>query len=94
MLKSTNNLNILISCGSYSWGGLEMISLETARKLRESGLNVKIICSEFSQLETESLKNGFEVIPVFSKNKKTLGAITKLRKYLKANRTDIIHTNH
>ncbi|MFI5211753.1 MAG: hypothetical protein ACHQIH_02635, partial [Ignavibacteria bacterium] len=61
-------LKILISCGSYSWGGLEMISLETAQKLREAGNNIKIICSAGSRLADESRKSGFETIEIFSKD--------------------------
>ncbi len=84
----------MISCGSYSWGGLEMISLETAKNLRKTGINVIILCSVNSQLEKESVKNGFEAIPIFSKNKSTISSILKLKKYLKNNKVDVIHSNH
>ncbi len=94
MQNKGKNLNILMSCGSYSWGGLEMISLETAKKLEETGLNVKILCSINSQLEEESKKQGFETIPVFSKNNKILSSIVKLKRYLTNNNIDVIHTNH
>ncbi len=94
MQNNDLNLNILISCGSYSWGGLEMISLETAYKLRDLGLNVKLLCSQNSQLEEESNKQGFETIPVFSKNIKIIPSIIKLIRYLNNNNIDVIHTNH
>ena len=94
MQNHTVKLNIIISCGSYSWGGLEMISLETAKILRKSGLNVKMLCSVNSRLEEESLKEGFEVISLFTKNKSTLSAILKLKNYLKDNKVDVIHSNH
>ena len=94
MQNHSVKLNILISCGSYSWGGLEMISLETAKILRKSGLNVKMLCSVNSRLEEESLKEGFEVISLFTKNKSTLSAILKLKNYLKDNKVDVIHSNH
>lgn len=94
MQNNDKNLNILISCGSYSWGGLEMISLETANKLRDLGLNVKLLCSQNSQLEEESNKQCFETMPVFSKNIKILHSIIKLKRYLSNNNIDVIHTNH
>ncbi len=87
-------LKILISCGSYSWGGLEMISLETAQKLREAGNNIKIICSAGSRLADESRKSGFETIEIFSKDIKIFSSILKLKKYLKISNADVIHTNH
>ena len=71
-----------------------MISLKPQKKLKETGLNVKILCSINSQLEEESNKQGFETIPVFSKNKKILSSILKLKRYLNSNNIDIIHTNH
>jgi glycosyltransferase involved in cell wall biosynthesis len=87
-------LKILISCGSYSWGGLEMISLETAQKLREAGNNIIIICSAGSRLSNESRRSGFETIEVFSKDIKIFSSILKLKKYLKISNADVIHTNH
>ncbi|MEO8514168.1 MAG: glycosyltransferase family 4 protein [Ignavibacteria bacterium] len=87
-------MNILISCGSYSWGGLEMISLETAKKLRETGLVAKILCSKNSRLEEESNKQGFETLPYFSKNTGIISSIFKLKRFLSNNNIDVIHSNH
>lgn len=87
-------LRILISCGSYSWGGLEMISLETARKLADRSIEVKILCSKNSILEKEALKRGFDTIPIFSKNKNIPASIIELKRYLKNSEVDVIHSNH
>ena len=94
MQKSEAILDILISCGSYSWGGLEMISLETALKLAEKNHNVKILCSIGSNLASASSKAGIETIPVFSKDKNILSSIAKLKKYFGNNKIDVIHSNH
>lgn len=93
MDKNSRKINILISCGSYSWGGLEMISLETAMHLAKAGNNVKILCSSGSRLESEAISTGFETIPVFSKDKGIISSIIKLKKLLKKSRADVIHTN-
>ncbi len=69
MHNNPKKLNILISCGSYSWGGLEMFSLETAKKLREKGMNIKILCTENSRLSKEAELSGFETLSFFGKNK-------------------------
>ena len=87
-------LNILVSCGSYSWGGLEMISIETALKLRESGNSIKIICSAGSRLEIEAAGRGIETIRIFSKDMKIFSSIVKLKKYLNNSKVNVIHTNH
>jgi len=94
MQENSKILNILISCGSYSWGGLEMISLETAKMLRERGLNVKILCTKGSKLEEEAKTRGFATIAIFAKNKNIPSSIIELKNYLKNSNTDVIHTNH
>lgn len=71
-----------------------MISIETALKLRESGSNIKIICSAGSRLESEASGRGIETISIFSKDMKILSSIVKLKKYLKNSKVDVIHTNH
>ncbi len=94
MYNSNKKLNILISCGSYSWGGLEMFTLETAKKLAEKGQNINIICSDNSKLQKESQNAGFKVLPYFKKDYNIPIAIRKLKKYLTRNPVDVIHTNH
>lgn len=94
MQNITEKLNILISCGSYSWGGLEMISLETANKIRERGINISILCSKDSRLEEEATNRGFETVPVFGKNKNIPSSIIELKNYLKDSNIDVIHSNH
>lgn len=94
MRKNNKILNIIISCGSYSWGGLEMFSLETAKKLAEKDNKVKILCTLNSKLQNEAELNGFETLPYFGKNKNIPSSIFKLKKYLKNSTIDIIHSNH
>ncbi|NOS86471.1 MAG: glycosyltransferase family 4 protein [Ignavibacteria bacterium] len=94
MQNNPQKSNTLISCGSYSWGGLEMFSLETARKLADKGMNIKILCSTDSRLCREAEVNGIETLPYFGKNVNIPASINKLRKYLKNSNTNVIHSNH
>lgn len=71
-----------------------MFSLETAKKLAEKGMNVKILCTENSKLQQESANSGFETLPFFGKNINIPLSILKLKRYLKNSETDIIHSNH
>lgn len=71
-----------------------MFSLETARKLADKGMNVKILCTENSRLFKEAELKGFETLPYFGKNKNILSSIIKLKKYLKNSPADVIHSNH
>ena len=71
-----------------------MISLETANKLRDRGINVKILCSKDSRLEKEAINHGFETVSVFGKNKNIPSSIIELKKYLKDSNINVIHSNH
>jgi glycosyltransferase involved in cell wall biosynthesis len=94
MPKTNQKLNILLSCGSYSWGGLEMVALESTLKLLERGLAVKLLCSVDSMLCNKAMELGIETLPYFSNNRKIPLTIMKLKKYLKNTETDIIHSHH
>lgn len=93
MSKNITNYKILISCGSYSWGGLEMVALQFAEKLQKYGSDVMIICSYNSRFKKEAENKNLEAIPVFSTNKKIPSAITKLKKILENFKPDVVHTH-
>lgn len=94
MLKTTKKLNILVSCGSYSWGGLEMAALESTVKLREYGFDVSLLCSKGSRLKDEAERLGIETLPYFSTDLKIPFTILKLKKFLENSDVDIIHSHH
>lgn len=88
-----NHINILFSCGSDSWGGLEIITLDLAIKLQARGLNIKLLCKQNSRLQREAEKHGLVCLPYFRNDINTIGSIFKLKNYLKTVKTDIIHTH-
>lgn len=94
MPKTNQKLNILVSCGSYSWGGLEMAALESSLKLSESGNSVKLLCSENSILHNRAKECGAETLPFFSTDGKLPLTILKLKKFFKNSKTDVVHTHH
>ncbi len=93
MRKNLLNLKILVSCGSYSWGGLEMVALQSAVKLKESGNNVMIICAENSRFREEAGSKNIDTSPVYKSNIKTAFSISKLVKLIKDFKPDVIHTH-
>lgn len=86
-------LNILITCFSNSWGGLEMATIETAIQLKKTGQNVTIAGVANSFLTKQACKNGFQVLAMKSGNIAVLYNIYNLVKYLKSCKPDIIHSN-
>jgi len=85
--KYTNN--IIISCGSNSWGGLEMITLETAILLSKTN-NVILVSSKDSRLKIEALNNNLNIADILEKN---LSSVSKLKTLIKDFKPDIIHTH-
>jgi glycosyltransferase involved in cell wall biosynthesis len=57
-------LNILQTCFSHSWGGLEIQALEVTRNLQKRGHQVWLACCEGSRLEEEADHHGITVIPL------------------------------
>ncbi len=87
------NNNIIFSCGSDSWGGLEIITLDLALKLQKEGYNISLLCKKDSKLHFETEKNNIRSLPFFQKDAGIIKTIHLLKKYLKDNKTDIIHSH-
>lgn len=93
MRKSLPNLRILVSCGSYSWGGLEMVALQSAVKLKALGNTVIMLCAENSRLGDEARNMNIDAIQVYKSNKKIAFSISKLTRLIKDFKPDVIHTH-
>jgi len=88
-------MRVIQSCGSDSWGGLEITTLETAKKMKERGHNVLLLCTEGSDLEKKSQHAGIETAGIF-KNKSWIQMANSSRKIislLDSNQWDVVHTH-
>jgi len=83
-------MKILQTCGSLSWGGLEMTALRTAYMLKNRGHSVHMLCIENSTLEKEASKNSLHTIPI---NKSTYKFIRILKKYTADEKYDAVHSH-
>ncbi|MDD5773425.1 MAG: glycosyltransferase family 4 protein [bacterium] len=87
-------LNILEINFSRAWGGLEMQMPITARALGEIGHNVIVVCPEGSQAEKAAKKDNLRIINLENRLKYIdLSAIWKLKKIIKENKIDIVHSH-
>ena len=84
-------MKILQSCGSASWGGLEILALRTTLQLIQRGHKVHLLCRQDSKLEKEALRNNIEIISLPAKS--TLKSIIKAKKIIDAENYEIIHTH-
>ena len=61
-------MKVLQTCGSDSWGGLEMTALKTAFMLKQRGHEVHLLCRKNSTLGKEASSRHIETV-YFSEKK-------------------------
>jgi glycosyltransferase involved in cell wall biosynthesis len=84
-------MKILQSCGSASWGGLEILALRTTLQLIQRGHKVHLLCRQDSKLEKEALRNNIEIISLPAKS--AIKSIIRTKKIIEAEKYEIIHTH-
>lgn len=87
-------LNILQTCFSASWGGLEMQALEVTRRLYERGHRLWLASPEQSRLYREATRYHFNVLPLPVTGYAHPRLIWKLSRFLRSNTIDIVHCQH
>lgn len=88
-------MNILISCLSRSWGGMEMFAVNTARWLSSSNYNVFFLALKDSPIEKALNFVLKENILLLNKSSYfNLSYIIKVRKFIVRNNIDLIHTQY
>lgn len=93
MKNSENPLRIVHTESSCGWGGQEIRILEESRAMQARGHRITIVCPQSSKLFERAADWGIEVValPI---EKKRLGALLALRRWLKSqNDIDILNTH-
>lgn len=85
-------MNLLEMCTSQSWGGMEMRTLKISESFKELGHSVTLLCYPESALYKEAQKIEIKTITLPFKNGIHFSLILQLRKILKQNQFDLIHT--
>ncbi len=83
-------MKIIQSCGSNSWGGLEMQTLKLAEALTARGHEVLLLCTSGAILEEKALEKNLKIYPLPG-NK--AAAALKIRSLLKSQSFEVIHTH-
>jgi glycosyltransferase involved in cell wall biosynthesis len=85
------SLNILQTCFSRSWGGLEMQALEVTSQLSKRGHNVWLACNPNSRLSAEATKRQITVVPLDVEGYAHPMLLWRLRNFIRHKQIDIIH---
>ncbi|RMF56311.1 MAG: glycosyltransferase family 1 protein [Calditrichaeota bacterium] len=86
-------MRIIQTCGSPSWGGLEMEAVKIADALQNRGHQVVLMCQPETQIAREAQAHSLEVVPLFRKDAQLLTSIRQLRQFLNKGEWDIIHAH-
>jgi glycosyltransferase involved in cell wall biosynthesis len=87
-------LNILQTCFSVSWGGLELQALEIAKQLHLRTHRVWLACIRGSRLEEEARTLNLTVFPLRVSGYVHPIATTKLARLIRREGIDVIHCQH
>jgi glycosyltransferase involved in cell wall biosynthesis len=82
-------MKIIQSCGSFSWGGLEMSVLQTAEMLKTRGHETTLLCAAASTLEKKANETGVSTVSIFAKS----SSIKRFKSLLNSDNYDVIHTH-
>jgi len=85
-------MRILFSCGSPSWGGLEMQTLTLAKTFQVRGHEVMLLSQKNTTLTRKAIDEGLKVKELSWTNWNTITNIFKVRKIVNTFMPDIIHT--
>ena len=87
-------LNILQTCFSHSWGGLELQALEISKQLKQRTHRVWLACVRGSRLERVARAAEIAVLPLRISSYVQPIAIAKLAQFIRHEGIDIIHCQH
>jgi len=88
-------MNILHIVNSLDCGGLENFTIELSKELMRTGDKAFICClDQMGNLAPNAIDSGISVTDFQIKNGLDLQCIWKLRKYMIANRIDVVHTHN
>ena len=86
-------MKILYSCLSKSWGGMEMLTVTSIKKLLKKDIEVTLLCSLESRIHTEANSIGIIIHPFSSRNLELPLNILKLSGILRSSNFDVVHTH-
>lgn len=86
-------MNIIQSCGSFAWGGLEMQTVKIAAALAARGHRVTLLCASGSTLQQKAEAAGLMVAPLLSGRGGKAGAALRIAARLRRESWELIHTH-
>jgi glycosyltransferase involved in cell wall biosynthesis len=86
-------MKIIQTCGSRSWGGLEMETLKIADALSKRGHAVTLVCSPDLAMTHYAQGGSIELFPILRGGRHGLGDIGRMIHLINSMKPDVIHTH-
>jgi glycosyltransferase involved in cell wall biosynthesis len=86
-------MKIIQTCGSRSWGGLEMQTLKIADALSNRGHDVALICPPDSVMEKHAREQNVRIHPILEGNRHYLSDLKRAAWLIQSMKPDVIHTH-
>jgi glycosyltransferase involved in cell wall biosynthesis len=86
-------MNVLYSCLSKSWGGMEMITLTGIKELLKRGIHVELLCAAESRIHIEANNLGILIHPVNAGSYFHPVSSIRVSLIIRKMNFDIIHTH-
>lgn len=86
-------MKILFSCLSKSWGGMEMVTIDTIKRLLNKGITIELLCTKESRIHIEANDLGLIIYPVKAPGYFHPFLTLKIRSIFSNGNYDLIHTH-
>jgi glycosyltransferase involved in cell wall biosynthesis len=86
-------MKILYSCLSKSWGGMEMVTINSIRQLLDRNISVELICAAESRIHIEANNIGMIIYPIKAPGYFHPIITIKVLSIIKNGKYDLIHTH-
>jgi len=86
-------MKILYSCLSKSWGGMEMVTINSIKQLLDRNISVELICTAESRIHIEANNIGMIIYPIKAPGYFHPIITIKVVSIIKSGKYDLIHTH-
>ena len=86
-------MKILYSCLSKSWGGMEMVTINSIKQLLDRNISVELICTTESRIHIEANNIGMIIYPIKAPGYFHPIITIKVVSIIKNGKYDLIHTH-
>jgi glycosyltransferase involved in cell wall biosynthesis len=91
--RNNKNMKILYSCLSKSWGGMEMVTINSIKQLLDRHISVELICTAESRIHIEANNIGMIIYPIKAPGYFHPIVTIKVLSIIKNGKYDLIHTH-